>query len=59
VPAIKKAMKHPGPFLIDFVVEPEEDVYPMVAPGSTLAQILEDPREKVKVKVKPRETSNL
>lgn len=59
VPAIKKAMKHPGPFLIDFVVEPEENVYPMVAPGSTLAEILEDPRKKVKIQVKPRETSNL
>jgi len=52
-------MKHQGPFLIDFVVEPEENVYPMVAPGSTLAEILEDPRKKVEIKVKPRETSNL
>lgn len=59
VPAIRKAMKHRGPFLIDFVIEPEENVYPMVAPGCTLAEILEDPRKKVKIKVKPRETSNL
>ena len=59
VPAIRKAMKHQGPFLIDFVIEPEENVYPMVAPGSTLAEILEDPRKEVEIKVKPRETSNL
>jgi acetolactate synthase-1/2/3 large subunit len=59
VPAIRKAMKHQGPFLIDFIVEPEENVYPMVAPGCTLAEILEDPRKKVKIKLKPRETSNL
>ena len=59
VPAIQKAMKHPGPFLVDFVIEPEENVYPMVAPGCTLAEVLEDPRKKVKIKVKPRETSNL
>ncbi len=59
VPAIRKAMKHRGPFLIDFVIEPEENVYPMVAPGCTLAEILEDPRKKVEIKVKPRETSNL
>ncbi len=59
VPAIRKAMKHRGPFLIDFVIEPEENVYPMVAPGCTLAEVLEDPRKKVKIKVKPRETSNL
>ncbi|MCK4964833.1 MAG: biosynthetic-type acetolactate synthase large subunit, partial [Dehalococcoidia bacterium] len=38
VPAIQKAMKHQGPFLVDFVIEPEENVYPMVAPGCTLAE---------------------
>ncbi|MEE8471403.1 MAG: thiamine pyrophosphate-dependent enzyme, partial [Dehalococcoidia bacterium] len=57
--AIRKAMKHKGPFLIDFVVEPEENVYPMVVPGSALSQIIEDPNMKVDVKVKSRETSNL
>jgi acetolactate synthase-1/2/3 large subunit len=59
VPAIQKAMKHKGPFLIDFMVEPEENVYPMVAPGCTLAEILDDPRKKVRIKVTPRATSNL
>jgi acetolactate synthase-1/2/3 large subunit len=59
VPAIRKAMKYDGPFLVDFRVEPEENVYPMVAPGSTLAEILDDPRKKVPMKVKPRATSNL
>jgi acetolactate synthase-1/2/3 large subunit len=59
VPAIKKAMKHKGPYLVDFVVEPEENVYPMVAPGSALCEILDDPRKKVKIKVKPRAISNL
>ena len=59
VPAIKKAMKHDGPYLVDFHVEPEENVYPMVAPGNTLAQILDDPRKKVRMKVQPRATSNL
>lgn len=59
VSAIKKAMKHKGPFLIDFEVEPEENVYPMVAPGCTLAEILDDPRKKVEFKLKPRATSNL
>ena len=43
-PAIQKAMEHPGPFLIDFVVEPEENVYPMVPPGATLADLIEAPR---------------
>ena len=59
VPAIQQAMEHPGPFLIDFVVEPEENVYPMVPPGSDLANIIEDPRKRPKVKMRPGETSNL
>jgi len=59
VPAIRRAMKHDGPYLIDFVVEAEENVYPMVAPGSALCEILDDPRKKVKMKVLPRATSNL
>lgn len=46
-PAIQKAMEHRGPFLIDFVIEPEENVYPMVPPGASLAQLLEEPAEEV------------
>ena len=49
VPTIKKAMAHPGPFLIDFRVEPEENVYPMVAPGASLADIIEDPERNAVV----------
>ena len=48
VPAIQKAMDEPGPFLIDFVIEPEENVYPMVPPGAALAEVLEEPRKKAK-----------
>ena len=46
VPAIEKAMEHDGPFLIDFIVEPEENVYPMVPPGAVLADIIEAPRRE-------------
>jgi len=46
VPAIQKAMEHEGPFLIDFVVEPEENVYPMVPPGAALAEIIEGPKRE-------------
>jgi acetolactate synthase-1/2/3 large subunit len=59
VPAIIKAMEHQGPFLIDFVIEPEENVYPMVAPGASLAEIMEEPKEKIEVTLSPQETSNL
>jgi len=43
VPAIERAMEEDGPFLIDFVVEPEEDVYPMVPPGAAIAEVIEEP----------------
>jgi acetolactate synthase-1/2/3 large subunit len=48
VPAIEQAMDCKGPFLIDFMVEPEENVYPMVPPGAGLAEIMEAPRKKAK-----------
>lgn len=41
IPAIQEAMAYPGPFLIDFMVEPEENVYPMVPPGASLSEIIE------------------
>ncbi len=45
-PAIARAMDHPGPFVIDFAVEPEENVYPMVPPGKSLSETVELPRPK-------------
>jgi len=47
VPAIEQAMAHQGPFLIDFMVEPEENVYPMVPPGAAITEIMEEPRKEV------------
>ncbi len=47
IPAIQKAMDYPGPFLIDFVVEPEENVYPIVPPGGSLTRFLELPKSEV------------
>jgi acetolactate synthase-1/2/3 large subunit len=41
--AIEKAMAHKGAFLIDFVVEPEENVFPIVPPGASLVEALELP----------------
>jgi len=48
VPAIEQAVEHEGPFLIDFMVEPEENVYPMVPPGATLVETIEAPKKKRK-----------
>ena len=51
IPAIQQAMEHQGPFLIDFMVEPEENVYPMLPPGATVAERIEEPREVESIKV--------
>jgi len=47
IPAIQKAMDYPGAFLIDFVVEPEENVYPMVPLGGSLSETLELPKAEM------------
>jgi len=46
-PAIAQAMAHDGPFLINFMIEPEENVYPMVPPGATVAEFIEEPKKEV------------
>lgn len=38
--AVERAMATDGPFLVEFAVEPEENVFPMVAPGSSLADMI-------------------
>ena len=42
--ALQEAKAYDGPFLIEFVVERETNVYPMVPPGGSLGDTLEDPR---------------
>ncbi|MFC2024920.1 biosynthetic-type acetolactate synthase large subunit [Chloroflexota bacterium] len=49
VTAIEQAMAEKGPFLIDFRVESEENVYPMVPPGAALSEVMEEPNAEVKV----------
>ncbi len=39
-PVIEKALAHPGPVLMDFQVDPEEGVYPMVPAGAPLTNML-------------------
>jgi len=48
VPAIQRAMETKGPFLIDFKIEREENVYPMVPPGASLSEVLEEPKQEAK-----------
>tara|TARA_B100000029_G_scaffold222878_1_gene220744 strand:+ start:83 stop:1783 length:1701 start_codon:yes stop_codon:yes gene_type:complete len=42
-PAILDAIKHEGPVLIDFIVESEENVYPMIPSGATVQDMMEEP----------------
>ncbi len=39
-PVIERALAHPGPVLMDFRVDPEEGVYPMVPAGAPLTNML-------------------
>ncbi len=40
--AIKRAMETEGTVIIDFVIEAETNVYPMVAPGSAITSMIEE-----------------
>ena len=41
--AIERAMEYDGPALVDFVVEEEENVYPMIPAGQTIEELIEEP----------------
>ena len=43
MPALRKAQAHDGPYLIEFVVDHSVNLYPMVPPGGSLGETMEDP----------------
>jgi acetolactate synthase I/II/III large subunit len=43
IPAVEEARRHDGPVLFDFQVEPEDTVYPMVAAGASLHEMIRRP----------------
>ncbi|HEY1500719.1 MAG TPA: biosynthetic-type acetolactate synthase large subunit [Acidobacteriaceae bacterium] len=43
LPAVEKARTHKGPFLINFMVEKEDSVYPMIPAGSALHEMIRRP----------------
>jgi acetolactate synthase-1/2/3 large subunit len=47
VPAVQSARRHEGPMLIDFQVEQEDSVYPMVAAGAGLHEMIRRPNPLV------------
>jgi acetolactate synthase-1/2/3 large subunit len=40
---IKEAMEHPGPVVCDFQVKYDENCYPMVPPGASLGETIDQP----------------
>jgi acetolactate synthase-1/2/3 large subunit len=40
IAAWQEALAHPGPAVVDFWVNPNENVYPMVAPGTGLNEMI-------------------
>jgi acetolactate synthase I/II/III large subunit len=47
--AIDEAMAHPGPVLLEFMVEQEGNVWPMVPAGASLAETIDHPATPKKV----------
>ncbi len=43
-PAVERARSIPGPVIIDFVIEPEANVYPIVPPGASNSEMMHDQR---------------
>ena len=41
--AIKEANDHPGPVVVDFIIEKVDDVYPMIPAGQSVKELIEDP----------------
>ncbi|MCZ2111377.1 MAG: biosynthetic-type acetolactate synthase large subunit [Dehalococcoidia bacterium] len=46
-PAIREARAHRGPILIDFQIDQEENVWPMVPAGAALSETIEAPAEEM------------
>ena len=36
-------METPGPVLLDFIVKPDEPVYPMIPAGESVNEMMEEP----------------
>ena len=41
--AVERAMLHPGPVIVDFVIENDDNVYPMIPAGMSIHQLIEEP----------------
>ena len=41
--AVERAMLQPGPVIVDFVIENDDNVYPMIPAGMSIQQLIEEP----------------
>ena len=57
VPAIEKALQHPGPVIIDFEVEQHEDTFPAMPPGAALSETLDTPKHEGELEFQPGQIS--
>jgi acetolactate synthase-1/2/3 large subunit len=39
--AVREAIAHPGPALVEFLIEQEANVFPMIPPGASLSEPIE------------------
>jgi len=44
--AVHQAMEKEGTVIIDFVIEPQSNVYPMVIPGTAITNMIEETVEE-------------
>ncbi len=51
--AVDKAMSHDGPVVIDFVVEQDDNVYPMIPAGMAVSELIEEPRPGTQPNTQP------
>ena len=47
--AIRQAMDHDGPVVVDFVLAKEENVYPMIPAGQSTADLMEEKFDDLEV----------
>ncbi len=43
VPAVRQANAHPGPVILDCIIEKVENVYPMIPAGQSVQELMEEP----------------
>jgi acetolactate synthase-1/2/3 large subunit len=51
IPALQSARRQKGPMLLDFKVQPEDSVYPMISPGAALDEMIQRPNPIFEIEI--------